>query len=67
MIYDGVLSKLLGIEMAEMEKALRKQFGKKVKAAELNIGALQAGFALRRSDLTKRIRSRRADGQDGRA
>ncbi|PYR89442.1 MAG: 2-oxoacid:acceptor oxidoreductase subunit alpha [Acidobacteria bacterium] len=45
MIYDGVLSKLLGIEMAEMEKALRKQFGKKAKAAELNLGALHAGFA----------------------
>jgi len=45
MIYDGVLSQLLGIEMPEMEKALRKQFGKKVKAAELNLGALHAGFA----------------------
>src|SRR6476646_9637903 len=45
MIYDGVLSHLLGIEMGEMEKALRKQFGKKVKAAELNLGALHAGFA----------------------
>ena len=45
MIYDGVLSELLGIEMPEMEKALRKQFGKKVKAAELNLGALHAGFA----------------------
>jgi 2-oxoglutarate ferredoxin oxidoreductase subunit alpha len=38
MIYDGVLSELLGIEMPEMEKALRKQFGKKAKAAELNLG-----------------------------
>jgi len=43
MIYDGVLSHLLGIEMGEMEKALRKQFGKKVKAADLNMGALKAG------------------------
>jgi 2-oxoglutarate/2-oxoacid ferredoxin oxidoreductase subunit alpha len=43
MIYDGVLSQLLGIEMGEMEKALRKQFGKKVKAADLNMGALKAG------------------------
>src|SRR5256885_15719090 len=43
MIYDGVLSKLLGIEMTEMETALRKQFGKKAKAAELNLGALKAG------------------------
>src|SRR5213595_3730193 len=29
MIYDGVLSHLLDIDMGEMEKALRKQFGKK--------------------------------------
>jgi 2-oxoglutarate ferredoxin oxidoreductase subunit alpha len=43
MIYDGVLSHLLGIEMGEMETALRKQFGKKVKAADLNMGALKAG------------------------
>src|ERR671920_2269362 len=45
MIYDGVLARLLGIEMPEMEKALRKQFGRKAKAAELNLGALHAGFA----------------------
>jgi len=53
MIYDGVLSKLLGIEMAEMEKALRKQFGKKAKAAELNLGALHAGFAHAEAHLAK--------------
>jgi 2-oxoglutarate ferredoxin oxidoreductase subunit alpha len=53
MIYDGVLSKLLGIEMTEMEKALRKQFGKKAKAAELNLGALHAGFAHAEANLTK--------------
>jgi 2-oxoglutarate ferredoxin oxidoreductase subunit alpha len=53
MIYDGVLSKLLGIEMAEMEKALRKQFGKKVKAADLNMGALQAGFKYAEENLPK--------------
>jgi 2-oxoglutarate ferredoxin oxidoreductase subunit alpha len=53
MIYDGVLSNLLGIEMPEMEKALRKQFGKKAKAAELNLGALHAGFAHAEAHLTK--------------
>jgi 2-oxoglutarate ferredoxin oxidoreductase subunit alpha len=53
MIYDGVLAKLLGIEMAEMEKALRKQFGKKAKAAELNLGALHAGFAHAEAHLPK--------------
>ncbi len=53
MIYDGVLSKLLGVEMAEMEHALRKQLGKKVKAVELNLGALKAGFDFASQHLTK--------------
>ena len=53
MIYDGVLSRLLGIDMAEMEKALRKQFGKKVKAADLNMGALQAGYKYAEENLPK--------------
>jgi len=43
MIYDGVLSHLLGIELGEMEKALAKQMGKKPKAMELNVGALEGG------------------------
>src|ERR1043166_8148354 len=53
MIYDGVLSHLLGIEMGEMEKALRKQFGKKVKAADLNMGALAAGAEYAAANLPK--------------
>jgi len=53
MIYDGVLSQLLEIEMGEMEKALRKQFGKKVKAADLNMGALKAGSEYAAEHLTK--------------
>jgi 2-oxoglutarate/2-oxoacid ferredoxin oxidoreductase subunit alpha len=44
MIYDGVLAHLLGIEMAEMEKALHRQLGKKQRALALNMAALQAGF-----------------------
>ena len=43
MIYDGVLGYLLSIDLAEMEKALSKQLGKKPKAMALNWGALQAG------------------------
>jgi 2-oxoglutarate ferredoxin oxidoreductase subunit alpha len=54
MIYDGVLSKLLGVEMAQMEHALRKQLGKKVKAIELNLGALKAGFEFAEQNLPKR-------------
>src|SRR5580704_5788880 len=45
MIYDGVVAQLLSIEMAEIHKALAKQFGKKkAKAAELNWGACKAGY-----------------------
>jgi 2-oxoglutarate/2-oxoacid ferredoxin oxidoreductase subunit alpha len=44
MIYDGVLAHLLGIDMAEMEKALNRQLGKKQKALALNMAALTAGF-----------------------
>src|SRR4051812_9932297 len=53
MIYDGVLSHLLNIDMGEMEKATRKQFGKKVKAADLNMGALKAGAEYAQKNLTK--------------
>jgi len=45
MIYPGVAAYLLDIEMEEIEKALRKQFGKrKAKAADLNFGAAKAGY-----------------------
>src|SRR5678815_2018520 len=37
MIYDGILAKLLSIDMSQMEKALRKQLGKKQKAIDLNM------------------------------
>ncbi len=53
MIYDGVLSRLLEIDMAQMEKALRKQFGKKAKAVELNLGALTAGYGYAEANLPK--------------
>ncbi|MEX2271013.1 MAG: 2-oxoacid:acceptor oxidoreductase subunit alpha [Vicinamibacterales bacterium] len=43
MIYDGVLSHLLAIDLGEMEKALTKQMGRKPKAVELNVNALKAG------------------------
>src|SRR5687768_4879700 len=43
MIYDGVLARLLGIDMAEMEKALSRQLSRKQKALALNMAALRAG------------------------
>lgn len=53
MIYDGVLAKLLSIDMAEMEKALKKQLGGKGKAIQLNTGALKAGWDYAEQSLTK--------------
>src|SRR5206468_914152 len=53
MIYDGVLSKLLGIDLALMDQALAKQLGKKAKAVTLNAGALKAGFDYAAANFTK--------------
>lgn len=54
MIYDGVLAFLLGIDLEEMRKALYKQFGpRKVKAADLNWGAIQAGYEYAKANLVK--------------
>ena len=44
MAYVGVLARLLGIELAEVERAIGKQFGEKAKARELNVAAARAGF-----------------------
>jgi 2-oxoglutarate ferredoxin oxidoreductase subunit alpha len=53
MIYVGVAAKLLGIDMQQVEKALRKQFAKKVKAADLNWGAVKAGYDYAEASLAK--------------
>jgi 2-oxoglutarate ferredoxin oxidoreductase subunit alpha len=54
MIYDGIVSWILSIEMDEIHKALVKQFGKrKAKAAELNWGAAKAGFEYAAKTFTK--------------
>src|SRR3989475_1779099 len=53
MIYVGVVAKLLDIDMGEIEKALRKQFAKKAKAANLNLAAAQAGFDYAKANLKK--------------
>src|ERR1700741_2661424 len=54
MVYVGVVASLLTIDMAEVEKAIRKQFAKKVKAANLNLAAAQAGFEYAKANLEKR-------------
>jgi 2-oxoglutarate ferredoxin oxidoreductase subunit alpha len=53
MVYVGVVAHLLNLDMAEVEKAIRKQFGRKVKAAELNVNAARAGFDYAVASLTK--------------
>src|ERR1700682_4257133 len=54
MVYVGVVAQLLEIERGEVEKAIRKQFAKKVKAATLNLAAAQAGFDYAKTNLKKR-------------
>ncbi len=53
MVYVGVVAQLLNLDMQEVEKALRRQFAKKVKAADLNWNAAKAGFDYAASSLTK--------------
>jgi len=53
MVYVGVMARLLDIEIAEVEKAIRKQFATKVKAANLNFAAAKAGFDYATASLTK--------------
>jgi 2-oxoglutarate ferredoxin oxidoreductase subunit alpha len=53
MIYDGVLSRLLNIDLGQMEHALKKQMGRKLKAIELNMAALEAGAAYAAEHLPK--------------
>jgi 2-oxoglutarate/2-oxoacid ferredoxin oxidoreductase subunit alpha len=54
MIYVGVVAQLLQIDIVDVEKAIRKQFSKKVKAANLNLAAVKAGYDYAAANLTKR-------------
>ena len=54
MIYDGVLSQLLGVQLEQMEVALRRQFGSKPKVVSINREALDVGFAFAEQHLEKR-------------
>jgi 2-oxoglutarate ferredoxin oxidoreductase subunit alpha len=53
MIYDGILAKILGLDMTLMEQALAKQLGRKAKAVTLNQGALKAGWDYAEANFTK--------------
>jgi 2-oxoglutarate ferredoxin oxidoreductase subunit alpha len=54
MIYVGVAVWLLGIDMAEVEKAVAKQFKNKASAVEVNMKAIRGGFEWAEQNLTKR-------------
>ena len=54
MIYVGVAAQLLEIDYAEVEKAIRKQFATKAKAATLNLAAAKAGHDYAAANLKKR-------------
>jgi 2-oxoglutarate ferredoxin oxidoreductase subunit alpha len=54
MIYVGVASQLLNIDLAVVEKGLRKQFAKKQKVFDLNFNAVTAGFDYAAQNLPKR-------------
>lgn len=58
MIYVGVVAHLLHVDMTEVETAIRRQFSKKVKAAELNLSAAKAGFEYAKTSLAKQDRFR---------
>lgn len=53
MVYVGVAAYLLSIDMESVEQTVRKQFAKKVKAADLNLNAVRVGFDYAASTLTK--------------
>jgi 2-oxoglutarate ferredoxin oxidoreductase subunit alpha len=55
MIYVGVAAQLLKMDMTAVEAALRKQFAKKVKAADLNWAAVQAGYDYSSATFTKNV------------
>ncbi len=53
MVYVGVVAQLLSIDLAVVEKSVRKQFARKQKVFDLNFGAVQGGFNYAAEKLTK--------------
>src|SRR5579872_6338074 len=56
MIYVGAVDALLGIDLAESERAVVKHFATKKKAAELNTAAIRAGSDYVKATFTKQDR-----------
>lgn len=53
MIYVGVVSQLLSIDLGVVESGLRKQFAKKQKVFDQNFGAVKTGFDYAQENFTK--------------
>ena len=53
MVYVGVAADILGIDLQAVEYAVRRQFAKKQKAADLNWSAVQAGFEYSKANFKK--------------
>jgi 2-oxoglutarate ferredoxin oxidoreductase subunit alpha len=53
MVYVGVVAQLLDMDLATVEAAVRRQFAKKLKAADLNWSAVQAGYDYAKTSLVK--------------
>ncbi|MDA1195063.1 MAG: 2-oxoacid:acceptor oxidoreductase subunit alpha [Planctomycetota bacterium] len=56
MIYVGVVAELIGIELQEIESALKKAFATKPKALDLNVDAVKAGLAWAQENITAKPR-----------
>lgn len=55
MVYVGVVGEILGLDMGEVEVAIRKQFKGKEKAVELNLSAVKAGAAWAKDNVSVAI------------
>jgi len=53
MVYVGVVAKLISLDLKVVEAALRRQFAKKQKAADLNWAAVEAGYNYAAESITK--------------
>jgi 2-oxoglutarate ferredoxin oxidoreductase subunit alpha len=53
MIYVGVVAQLLAMDLVAVENAVRRQFARKQKAADLNWTAVKAGYDYAAASLTK--------------
>ena len=53
MVYVGIVAQLLNMDLTKVEAAVRRQFAKKQKAADLNWSAVKAGHDYAAASLTK--------------